>query len=657
MVRALPHAPKSFLRLFRAPSSAALLLLTTAGCGKACKRDHPYVPYSVDDPRAAADGGDAGAPDPSATPDGIDGGSRLSTAEPALLAPTGATTWKVEGLDLTAPPDRELVSAIVRDFDGDGKKDALAIVRPVAAPAKPGDSASAAPLAEIVHYAGSSSPLVATVVAVAPPSRPDASCTQLARVERLERIGPRSALAEIGTTCTRGPSSRALFVVRLTKAPDVAFSFSVVDPPGAPRIAVDVDGADRDRDGIDDVTLHVTIEGGAPPFEPGPKLTAKVAFFDRSAGLSRDPDEPDASLRAIASQATARAGKPRDAATVPILVQQMRMLYRAICIEGGAPRLVKSRLPGAGGGSSPSGGSPSAAGGAISCGSSKPLEDAAVAEVRSFVTQQDALRAIAAAESAQLAPATKTTARTTELTTLLAQIAPFVQAKGVRALAAAVNTARSAHPEWGPIGFEPSGKLLVRGATQVLRVDPETGDSADAEMPAWQTQVMSPDGKSRWLEAYHACEGVALRATFAPTGAEGEMRDVLLPVAPPLGSRCAGGRGEAAKAIPIAWGPRGLEALVAGQPLLVRPETSTATIMAAPLGEMPPFGSPRSAGGRAMAIATSQGVLVKTTKAARYRSPDLEPYTDLRSCTVNDDGSRIACVKRGRVLVASFDAL
>jgi hypothetical protein len=328
-----------------------------------------------------------------------------------------------------------------------------------------------------------------------------------------------------------------------------------------------------------------------------------------------------------------------------VLVQQMRMLYRAMCAEGGAPRLVKLR-------SSAEGATP----GAVSCGTSKPLEDAGVAEVRSFVTLGDALRAVASADVAQLPPATKTAARTTELATLLAQVAPFVQARSARTLGVTVPASRSAHPEWGSLAFEPSGKLLVRGASRVSRVDPDSGEALDAEMPAWPNQVLSPDGKSRWLEAYHACEGVGLRATFAPTGADGEMVDVLLPVPPPLGSRCAGGRGVAAATVPIAWGSRGLEALVAGQPLLVRPEASSATVMAAPLGEMPPFGSPRSAGGRAMAVATSQGVLVKAAKGARYRAPELEPYAELTQCTTTDDASRVACVKRsGHVVLATFD--
>jgi hypothetical protein len=636
-VRSSSSSPPFIAAVFLASASGAIAL-ASAGCGRSCKKDHPYVPYSVDDvrPSALADGGEPQAP--LAAPS--DAAARASAVEPALVAPPDATTWNVEGLQLVAPAGRELLLAIVRDFDGDGRKDALAIVRSPAPPGKPAEAGAA----EILHYAGATSRPQASVVVVAPKPRLDAACVP---VTRLERIGSRSALVEVGTVCTRGPSSRALYVVRLAREPAVAFDLALLDPPSAPRLVVDVDGEDRDRDGIDDVTLRLTVEGGSPPFEPGPKLSAKVAFFDRSAGPSRDPDEPEASLDLIAAQATARANKSRDAATVPVLVQQMRMLYRAMCLEGGAPRLVK--LP-----STPNG----AVSGAISCGTSKSLEDAGVAEVRAFVTQGDALRAVAAAEIAQTAPATRSATRTSELAALLAQVAPFVQARSTRTIKITVQEARAAHPSWGALAFEPSGKLLVRGPSQVSRVDPDTGASSDAELPVWASQVLSPDGKSRWLEAYHGCEGVALRATFAPTGADAEMRDVLLPVAPALGSRCAGGRGEAAITVPIAWGPRGLEALVAGQPLLVRPDSSIATIMASPLGEMPPFGSPRSAGGRAMAITTAQGVLVTTTRAARYRAPELEPYAELQQCTTNDDASRLACVKRsGRVVVATFDPL
>ncbi len=623
--------------------------MTLAGCARACKNDHPYVPYAVDDAtsEASPEGGSRAA-STTITP----GDASPSVGATARVAPPNALTWAVDGLELVAPHKREFVLALVGDFDGDGKQDALAIVKPAASVDKPTDAIAA----EIVYYGNlrplgvdgvGASPLSAPVTIASVPSVPsvraDSTCLPVAR---LERAGLRTALVELGSACTRGASSRVLFVVRLGKDPSIAFELGLLDPHGAPSLSVGVDTADRDNDGLDDVTLRVTIEGGSPPFAAGPKLEAKVAFFDRSAGPSRDVEEPEASLGVLAALARARAGKSQEAASVPALVQQLRMLYRAMCVEGGTPRLVKS-LNGQASGA-----------GAVSCGSSKALELAGLAEVRAFVTQGDGWRAVAAASLAQLAPATKTSARTTELGLLLAEVAPFVQARSARVLDVSVQAVRAAHPVWGALAFEASGKLLVRGPSRVTRIDPESGESADATPTSWSAEVLSPDGASRWLEAYHACDGVGLRATFAPTGEGGDMRDVLLPVAPPLGSRCGGGRGEAVRAVPIAWTTRGLEAFVAGQPVLMRPESLTALSVDVLSGEVSKWGSPRSVSGRAIAIATAQGVLVKTTKFARYKALELEPYADLEQCTTNDDASRVACVNRsGRVVVAVFDPL
>lgn len=628
MSRSHPTPASSLASRLALATLAALL----PACGRACKNDHPYVPYTVGD--APSSSADAGAPDPALASASDAGAAPESPAEPALLAPAGATRWRTEGIELVAPEGSELVAALVRDFDGDGVKDALALVRRPAPEGKPSEVGPG----QIVHYAGvSAGTPVPYFVATAPHPRGDAGCTPLAR---LERIGPRSAFVEVGARCARGAASRSLFVVRLAKSPSVAFGLEVADPAAAPRLSFEVEAADRDRDGIDDVTLRLTLEAGGAPFEPGPKVTAKVAFFDRPAGPSRDVEEPDASLRAIAAQATQRAAKTKEAPSVPGLVHQMRALYRAICVEGGAPRLLDARGSGSG---------------AVSCGASKPLEDAGIAEARAFVAQGDALRALASLAIAQVPPATKTAARAAELKKLVEDVAPTVQAKSVKTLSVTLTTTQAAHPVWGPLGFEPSGRLLVRSGATVTRFDPESGEGADAEMPAWPTEVLSPDGRSRWLEAYHACEGVALRATFVPVG-EGDMQDVMLPVAPPLGTRCAGGRGEAAATTPIAWTARGLEAIVAGTPLLVRPEAKVASILASATGEMPPLGSPRSPGGRSVAHATPYGVLVKGVRAVRVRSPELEPYEDLRHCTTTDDGSRVACVKKGKVVIAFVDA-
>lgn len=550
--------------------------------------------------------------------------------EPALVAPPESTTWTVNGMKLEVR-GREIILAIVRDFDGDGQKDALAIVRVPATARTPG-----APTGEIVFFRGGD---VATggVIASGPELGIQPSCVPTAR---LEMIGRRAAFAEIGSSCPRGDGSRAIFVVRLgTPIPSVSFDAVVVDPREAPKLSVDVDAADRDGDGVDDVVLRIAIEGGVGS-EPAPKLQAKLAFFDRPAGPSRDTEEPDASLKTIAAEAASRAGRAKDAASVPALVEQMRALYRAMCQEGGAARVTKIH-----------------GGSAVACGTSKSLEDAGVAEVRAFVTLGDALGALASAEVAALPPAKKTSAKTAEVQKLLGEVLPVIEAKGVRTLAAIADPPSPRQPEWGPLAFESTGGLLVRHASSVVRVDPDNVTEAPADVAPWEKDVVSPGGKSRWIEAYHACDGVGIHATFAPTG-DGDMSDVLLPIAPRLGKTCGGGRGEPVSTVPLSWGPRGLEAIVAGRLVLVHFDPPKATALATFVDQTPPPGSPRSRGGKTLALALPNGVLVRgrvgPEKWSMLRSPDLEPYPDLRSCTIDDAGSHVACVRRRNVVLVAL---
>ncbi len=631
-----------------AAAITALLAISLGGC-RSCANDHPYVPPQAD--AASSSGAVTTNAESSASSSGSISDSGLAAnVEPALVAPPNATSWAVEGMTLEPGGGREVALALVRDFDGDGKKDALAVVRLPLAERKPGT-----PTGELVFFHGGDGTKAPGAIAIGPPLAMQPSCSPIAR---LEKIGPRSAFAEIGSGCVRGAGSRSIVVVRLTgPMPAVSFDALVLDPTQAPKLNVDIDAADRDKDGIDDAVLRLTIEGEArPKTEKDPaagNLSAKLIFFDRPAGPSRDPEEPEASLKAIASQATSRAAKAKEAPNVPALVAQMRALYRAMCIEGGAPRVTNIH-----GGSAPS------------CGTSKALEDAGVAEVRAWSTQGDALRAFVAAESAQVAPATKTAAKTAELSKILNDAAPSIEVKGVRTLPVATDVPRGSDGigfgslagsgsaiEWGPLAFEYTGKLIVRHGKTVSRVDPDSGESEPADM-IWKDDVVSPDGKRRWHDAYHACEGVALQASFAPIG-EGEMTDVPLPIAPRLGKSCgSGGRGETVSATPIAWGPRGLEAIVAGHAVLIKDGTpQQATLLPAFLDETPPPGSPRSHNAKNIVFMTPFGLIVRGKSGDKWnmvRSPDLEPYADVKKCTISDDASKIACVRRGKVLLVSL---
>ena len=441
--------------------------------------------------------------------------------EAALLGPAGAAAeWHLSGVVLAAPAGSTFALGVVRDFDGDGAPDAFAIVRPGAGgdPADPG---------KLVYYRGqpqSSAPL-APAATFAPPDglARDANCTP---VDRLALVGPNAVLVELGARCPAATTSapdRYIAILGAGASAIVRFAATLSDPPGAPSLTVDADVSDRDGDGRPDLALRVTLEGGGAPLEPGPRVSAVLAWLDRSAGLSRDAGASEASFRSLASAAAAHAVRAKDVASVPRFVEQVRALWRAACADGAMPRLVG--LQGTG---------------AIPCGASRALEELGLAEVRAYTTLGDPFRAAFALDRAENAPASRTATRALEAQSWIAQIAPVAMARPVRGIAAVPALAHGHEVSWGALAFEPGGKLLVRTRAGLVRVDPDAGDEAAADGASdWKSGVTSPDGAMRWIEAYDPCDGVALRATFASGD---DVRDVALPVFPPLGDRCAGFR-------------------------------------------------------------------------------------------------------------------
>lgn len=602
----------------------ASMALALVGC-RGCKNDHPYVPYAIDDDAAAvaSDAGPSGASD--------DGSSPAFAEQAAFYAPAGARRWTLGTLDLAAPETTVFELGVSADLDGDGQEDAVAIARKESDPLDPG---------MVLFYKGGG--LRTTLV----PARAGAKACPATR--RLGLVGKRSVVVELGLGCPAASSrepSRYLAVLSFGHGPRVQLEAGVLDPPGAGRLSFEVDGSDRDGDGVEDVALAATLEGGGAPFEPGPRLRAFVRWFDRPAGLSRDASEPDLSLRTVAFTLGARASRPKDASGVPPSVRQLRALLRALCSEGGSPRLVRL---GAGGGAPD--------GALVSCGASHAMEDAALAEVHAAVTAGEPVLAATLLDRAQRPPATKTAARAAAAIGWIEKLAPpSVAPEGLRSVAAVPAFERGRMPAWGALAFEASGKLLVRTAAGVVRVDPINGDEADApDVRAWDLAVASPDGARRLLEVYNACDGVALHATLGP-GTVQDLIDVALPIAPPLGaSRCVGAKGEPVPATALAWGPGGLETVLAGEPTLVT-EAGHASALHALLGQPYTFGAPRSPDGKTVIVPSGIGLVVWGPRNRLLRAKELDgAYTEQRDCAVNDDGTRAACVRAGRVWVGVF---
>jgi hypothetical protein len=612
-------------------AAAALLLLAGAGAGcHGCRDDHPYVPYTIgssDGAPGASD--DGGAPVPTAGGAADAGGPFIG--EPAVAVAAGSTRATVDGVTIEAPDGMVLVLALVRDFDGDGAKDAFGVARP-----RDGNDPG-----EVVFYRGEAgrdpTPSAKTLEAPAGLAR-DPSCTP---VDRLLLVGRSSVLVELGSRCPLHASTTPVrWVAVLDARAHVRLAATIADPPGAPALTVDADGSDRDGDGRDDVALRVTLEGGGAPLEPGPRVSAVFAWLDRPAGLSRDTAATDASFGGLSALAMVRATRAKEAPAVPALVAQVRSLWRAACADGGAPRLVGVEGIGA-----------------ITCSAARALEEAGLAEVRAYATSGDPLRAALALDGAQQPPAGRTASRTKDAQGWVAQAAPAVTARVVRVVAAVPLAQRGHEPSWGSLAFEASGKLLVRTRAGLVRIDPDQGDEASADGAAdWKPAVVSPDGATRWIEAYDACDGIALRATFAPTG-DGDMHDVALPVAPPLGDRCSGSRGAPARATPIAWGPKGLEAVVAGIPVLVAPDLSGASPLAGSLDQPVTPGAPRSPDGKTLVVPTSAGIVQRGPARTRLlRASELDgSYAEQHDCTSSNDGTHVACVRAGRAWVGTWE--
>jgi hypothetical protein len=611
--------------------ASLLSLLAASGC-HGCREDHPYVPYAIGSvPLVVA----APSAPPLATVIStgfLDAARPGFAGDPATLAPAGLTRWAVDDIVLQAPEERIFVAALVRDFDSDGAKDAFAVIR----------RAEGNDPGELVYYRG-----LPNVDALREPMRfspapisHDPSCSI---IERLVAIGSRSVLAELGATCaghsSTGPD-RWVALVRGGAEPKVRLAATIADPPGAALLSVEGDAEDRDGDGLEDVALRVNIEGGGAPFEPGPRVSAVFVWLDRSAGLSRDIAATESSFSLLAATASTHAMRAKDAPTVPGFVRQARALWRAACADAGAPRMVVV-----------------AGSGAITCGAARALEEIGLAEVRAYVTNGDPMRAALALDRAEYSPASRTPSRASEAERWIAQLAPIAHARAVRAIAAMPNVPAGHGPTWGSLVFEPSGKLLVRTRAGVVRVDPDAGDETAAEGVAeWRTAVTSPEGTMRWIETYDPCDGLPLHATFAPIGGD-DLREIALPIAAPLGGRCVGSRGAPAHALPVAWGPSGIEAIIDGEPVLISPDLVHAAPLNASLGQPVTAGAPRSPDGKTLVVPTGIGLLVLGAARPRLlRAPELDgTYADQRECAVSNDGAHVACVRAGKAWVGAWD--
>jgi hypothetical protein len=547
-----------------------------------------------------------------------------------------STSVIVDDLTLRAPPDSVIERFVAPKAERDGDRIAFAFVI---------SSTGGGP--NLVVFRGRGADGAASIARSfpIPPSfaiDADAGCS--AR-NRLIAVGRASALAEIQVNCPQDdagppkvPERYITIIDAVSDRPRLAVTLR--DPERSAALAVDAVVADRDGDGRDDLALRFTISGGGPPFEPGPSVSVVAVWLDRPAGPSQDRGPTAASFRALAEWATARAAHAKDAPDVPRYVAQVRELWRAVCAESPARRITTT-----------------AGAGLPVCDASHELESLGLAEVRALATDGQTLLAALALGQAERAPASRSVPHIADALKWISPRAPVATARLLRNVAAVPAMPSGHDPAWGPLAFERSGKLLVKTRAGVVRVDPDLGDETSAGTPEWKGAVSSPDGIATFSGVADDCDGPSLSAVVA-LGVQGERRSVALPVAPPLGERCNGGRGASIQTTPVAWGTGGLEVIADGRPLLIEPGLEKATLLATFLGQPYSQGAPRSPDGSVLVVPTEIGFWVQNGLVARLlRASELEAsYVTQEHCVVSDDATHVACVHGGGVWVGTWDA-
>jgi len=586
-----------------------VVALAGAGCD-ACRNDHPYVPYTIGDASAHPT---SSSPSPSASPP-----PPAPVGDAGEVAPASSTVWETNGLRLRAPEGHHFEHGFFADLDGDTKTDAVVVVRSFADPTR---------FATFLYASAQDTPVALTTVTL-PVSPRGPGRHALARVGQAQLF---LAVGVAAADTTQG--ARRLSIVDLVAekgkplAPRTRMEVTIADPSDAPELDVSADPADRDGDGTADLSLVFSIRGAAG-------ARASVRFFDRPAGLARDPDAPRADLAAAGLRARERAKKPKEAVQALSLVASGLALAKAVCPElPGARATAWSNVD------------------VPQCRADDALGDLALAEVLAYTSLGRPFAATAAMRRFRGPFLARTKEREREAEKALDAAFPVVTARDVKTLRATPLAQKRHVPSWSVLSFADDGSLDVLTQEGVVRVSLPSTDERKLESSPWPTAVVA-EGGARLVEVYDACKGGKLRATFTPRSSapDGEPHDVVLPLESALVPPCTTSRGEPADVVPVSFGAKGLELVVGGDLVLVEPSLERARGLEKPLAQPGQRGAAASSDGASLALGMGADVVVTGRGGAR-RVRGLG--ASLTGCAISNDETRVACVDGGKAVVGT----
>ncbi len=618
------------------PTSVRATLVSTiallCGCGQSCSNDKPYVPYKVD-PSAPPVAAASELPPPTTSESADPLTNPPSQRFPIVRArklQAGSTQVTAAGGTYKAPAGSSFELVLEADLDGDGTPDATAW-------ATSNDHATG----QLMWFPGGKAqgaPRVLSTLPAAFASSP--GCTL---EPDLSQIGPHTALMTVHKTCTTdgqpARSTRWWSVAVPSRSPAERLSLTTVDQRSSEHVDLQLDALDRDGDQLDDVLLTVAMTGTEPGFDEDapPAIAVDLPFFDRPAGLSRDPHEPAASFRSIADKLARQVKSKKARGTVAPIARRVRELFRSICGEWGAVALQVDGAP-------------------LQCGAGDAMDRIDRADLEAALQGGDTLRALGLLDRLAQAPGAQRGKAVDELRTMVTRACDAKQVEGYFLPFAPEPAA--ANGSWGGLAFDSSGALLIRTSASVMRFDAKTRvalpDPPAGPMVPWPLAARSPDGTIQLQSVYDPCDGGPLRIALESAGG---LLDEAIPIDPMPGRACVRGAAQTPALWRVgAWTKTGLEIVADDLPVTLSADAKRAKASRMPAQPGNPGGA-RSADGTTLVMATSEGVAVVPDLAkAQLWSVKGAPDAHLRfhDCAVAPGGAAVACVEgnRTRVLVA-----
>lgn len=554
---------------------ALLAVVPSVLPGCKCGSDKPFVPYTIDP--LDAGGAPSTTAAPSAATSAVPAPSGSAARIPGVVPAPGTTSWEIGGLKLQAPPGR-VFSAGVAMADG-------AVVLLTDGAGQSGEL--------IQHKADGQTPLLKL-----PSFLPTGPECQL--FPRLHGTGRATVVLDVASVCKNAdPAAKKhdRYVVAISLAKQHKVELKTLPLGAGSRLDVEVDGADRDGDGQDDVTVQLMLEGAAAGTGPA---TASLKWTDRDGGFAREPNEPNLSLRLAASWLASQAAKKPDT----VRPARQRVLQQMLCGEGAV--VVQADGQGFG------------------CGDPAAIEDLVFAEARGHLAKgalPEALFGLTLLRTTR--PKSKRVAELDQAFEAAAK-PKKVTARPLKAKPVASQVAL-------PIAFEPDGKLSVLTAEGVVSVDPATGDEAAPVAGAPFSPFADLVEGMRVEGATDACktEPILLRIRGG--------RELVLPVVGATQPTCS----KAVLPTLLGRNDSGLTVLVGGESFEVPADASKATLATWPVGAGGK-GSVRSPSGAFSAVAGHDRVLVRGDGRVETWKPTT--FFTLNACTAADGGKAVACV-------------